>query len=411
MNQPLTICPKLPASGPGADSLLDTAIEQSEALARFIDGAQSNQANQSSILIIINDSHRSTLTQPTLQALSRYCVRHRLDIKCNVLVACGTHTIDLSEQRDFERCMFEGVDLPIESITWHDCDAAAGLTQIGDYRFHQLLLDHTFLLPIGSVEPHYFAGFTGAHKTVTVGCLARQDIEKNHEYALSEGSDVLQLAGNPVYDGIVDMLAALTDRGKQICCVNQVVCGRELCCVEVGDPLLTLDLLTSEAKRAFVHDIDRGVDWMELHVPLPLGRSLYQADKALKNNHLAVRNGGGIVLIAPCPDGVGDAAFLDVLRRSKNYREATSLVAANGYRLGDHKAVKLRYLTDAACRDVRVAVVAPGLDDDDARTASLRSFDDVQQARHWLAETMTGSNDRGLIIHDAGFVVARPTRS
>ena len=67
-----------------------------------------------------------------------------------------------------------------------------------------------------------------------------------------------------------------------------------------GEPLeVTLDLART-ARDAFAHTLDAPVDVAWLRVPAPLGDSLYQADKAIKNHEHVVRDGGAILLDAPC---------------------------------------------------------------------------------------------------------------
>ena len=63
-------------------------------------------------------------------------------------------------------------------------------------------MHHRRQLAFGVVEPHYFAGWAGAHKTATVGVWDRATITANHEHALAPASQPLALDGNPVYDGL-----------------------------------------------------------------------------------------------------------------------------------------------------------------------------------------------------------------
>ena len=44
------------------------------------------------------------------------------------------------------------------------------------------------ILVTGSVEPHYFAGFTGGRKAFLPGIAAYRTIDANHKLALSPGS-------------------------------------------------------------------------------------------------------------------------------------------------------------------------------------------------------------------------------
>jgi nickel-dependent lactate racemase len=158
----------------------------------------------------------------------------------------------------------------------------------------------------------------------------------------------------------------------------------------------------------YVRAIERPADVLRLRVPLPLGRNLYQADKALKNNHHAVRDGGGIVLEADCPEGIGPDAFMNLLRRAGDYATARQIVAQEGYRLGDHKAVKLRHLTDPAQRGVHVALVSPNVTVADVEIAGMSAFAEVTSAIDWLARVLTGPLERGLTVEDAGVVCVRP---
>jgi hypothetical protein len=154
----------------------------------------------------------------------------------------------------------------------------------------------------------------------------------------------------------------------------------------------------------YIHEIAEPADVLRLKVPLPLGRNLYQADKALKNNHLAVRDGGGIMLEADCPEGIGPNAFMRLLRWAGDHASAKRRVQEDGYTLGDHKAVKLRYLTDPTRRGVHVALISPNIADADAATAGLWVFRAEPAAAEWLARVVAGPLRRGLVVEDAGLV-------
>jgi len=392
------------ASGP-APEILRKALSGSPVLEPFLTAAASTGEP---VLLLVNDGHRSTLTSPALAALAEFLRALPAQPRFRALVATGTHRFGARECQAFEALTFAHCGLQIEAVAWHDVTEAASLVVVNGIRLHRWLAESRFLLPVGSVEPHYFAGVTGAHKTVTVGCMAQEDIERNHAGALAPESDVLRLHGNPVFDGIVEYLGKLQSAGKTICAINEVVRGDELIAAAVGDPLDTLDQLLPTVRRVYVRPIERPADVLRLRVPLPLGRNLYQADKALKNNHLAVRDGGGIVLEADCPEGVGPDAFMNLLRRATDYATARQIIAQEGYRLGDHKAVKLRHLTDRAQRGVHVALASPHVSAPDAESAGMKVFPELAPALDWLAQVVTGPLERGLIIEDAGVTCATP---
>lgn len=377
----------------------------SDAARSFLRAAQ--QADGPALLIV-NDPHRATQTRPMLDALVALA-KSTGDAgpRWNVLIATGTHRFSAAARQAFERATFADAALRIERIDWHDALDATSLGPLDSWHFNRALLAARHVLAIGSAEPHYFAGLTGAHKTLTIGAAAHADIVANHADALAAASAPLALRGNPVFDGIVRMLAAV-ERGRNVLAINEVVVGDEIVDIAAGGALETLTTLVPTVRSVYVRSVRRPVDLLHLRVPPPLDVSFYQADKAIKNSGELVRAGGGIILEAACPEGIGNDAFLNLLRRAETYADALAVVRRDGYRFGDHKAVKLRRLTDPAARGVRLALVTRSLTNAEAGLIGARAFDDVTAALAWLADDMDLPPERGVRIEDAALLVAEP---
>ncbi len=368
-------------------------------------------ATRRPLLVLMNDSDRATQSRLVLCLLAEL-LRQRWPAEApplHALIATGTHRYDAAQRAAFERATFHETGLVFEEIAWHDAHDPREHITLGGFGFNRRMAAHAHVLAIGSVEPHYFAGLTGAHKTCTIGVLSRDDIAANHAGALDPASDVFALAGNPVHDGIVRMLAALRTAGIEVHAVNELLMGEQLVQTAVGPPLEATLALAEGAARLYRQAPAVPADLAVLHVEGPLAKSLYQADKAIKNNHRAVRDGGVLILDAACHEGVGPAAFFELLRAAPTYAAAVAEVARRGYRLGDHKAVKLRRLTDPAARGVHLALVAPGLSKEAIAGLDARVFAGLPAALEWAASVGSASSAASAYrIHDAGNLVVQP---
>ena len=343
-------------------------------LDQAIDAALTLLGRTKRLTILVNDPQRNTSTAPVLTLLGR----RFSPADMRMLVATGTHNISADQRREHES-QIRSV-LPVEKIAWFDC-RDAGLVRISGpvaWRGHRWLLESPSLLAIGSVEPHYFAGFTGAHKTATIGCASYDDIQANHSKALDPKSRLGALADNPVHNGIADMLKTL-QANRPVAAVNLAQSGREILAAAGGEPLEALQNLLPTVRDAFIRHV-APADAIVAYVDGPLGCSFYQAEKGIKNNEHAVRDGGVIVLAAPCPDGIGQDQFAQLLREAQTYQAAMEIVQSRGYRLGDHKAVKLRYLTDPAHHGVRIFVVSDGISQEQADSLGVTKAATVEEA-------------------------------
>jgi len=362
-------------------------------IAKAVKAALADQPTDAGLTVLINDPQRHTNSRAVLLEICR----HVDPVTIRILVATGTHCIAASR-----RCKFQAAlvgELPISHLAWHDCRDAALVAIGSQWRGHPWLLGPPPVVAIGSVEPHYFAGFTGAHKTCTIGCASHADIEANHAAALDDSSQPARLSGNGVYEGILRMLRALQG-AQRVSAINLVQSGGQIVSATSGEPIDALTGLVPTAEKMFIRRIDAAVDALVLEVTGPLGRSFYQADKGIKNNEHAVRDGGCIVLVAGCEDGLGQDNFVSLLREAQTYEQAMDAVAGRGYRLGDHKATRLRKLTDPAQRAVRAFLVSDGLSADEARLLGMSKSASVEGAL--LSAGVDAARDRVLRVGDAG---------
>ena len=326
------------------------------------------------LTVLVNDPQRDTDSGTVLGWIGQ--IRRPAEVR--ILVAAGSHAFDDARRLAFEARLLEA--LPCDRIAWHDA-RAEGLAPVGAiWQAHPWLLEaDRDVVAIGSVEPHYFAGYSGAHKTATIGVARRRDIELNHAMALSADCQPGRLHGNPVHDGIIRMLDEL-EGVRPVHAVNLVQQAGRILGSFVGDPLESLEAAARLAERTFITRLQRHADALVARVDGALAASFYQADKGIKNNEWAVRAGGVLVLEAPCPDGIGQDSFLDLLRYCRSVDEVLRSIERRGYRLGDHKAVRLRYLTDPMARNIKLFVVSEGLTEDDAFLLGAHKAASVEEA-------------------------------
>jgi len=362
-------------------------------IAQAVDAALAGLSIGKGLTVLVNDPQRQTDSHAVLLELCR----HVDPAAIRVVVATGTHCIAANRRGEFEAGLLG--ELSISRLVWHDCRDAALVAIGSQWRGHPWLLGKPPVLAIGSVEPHYFAGFTGAHKTCTIGCASHADIETNHAAAMDDGSRPARLAGNSVYEGILRMLRALKDE-QRVSALNLVQAGSRVVAAHGGDPIDALTGLVPAAEETFIRRIDAAVDALVLEVPPPLGGSFYQADKGIKNNEHALRNGGCVVLVARCEAGLGQDDFVSLLREARTYDEALVAVRRRGYRLGDHKAVRLRKLTDPAHRAAKAFLVSDGLSAEEARLLGMSKAASVEDALSCAG--IDDTRHRVLRVDDAG---------
>ena len=336
--------------------------------------------------IVVNDSARVPLTD--LAAVLADLWEHARGRP--ILIATGTHSEDLARMRD----RLGG--LPCEL---HQADDEDAHGPCGPGHLDKRLLEADLVLAFGSVEPHYFAGWAGAHKTATIGVASRATISHNHRHALSSDACPLALKGNPVFEDLERLLEGL-ESTRRLLAVDHVLDGQgRALAVGVGTWRGALQRALRVAERRFVALRQEPVQVLVVHPHGPLGESLYQADKALKNHEAILARGGDIIVWSEELSHVGPDRFLTLLRAAPDHDAARAEVERAGYVLGDHKAVRLRALE---ARGARIHVAAPRLDPDALAGTGIAQHASLEEA---LAAVRAPSG-AGLLVEDAGVQVS-----
>lgn len=354
----------------GAESeVIDEALNNPvgmESLEKFM-------KNSEKILILVNDATRPT---PTAKILLKMCDKFREHGDVRFMVATGAHR---GPTEDEYRYIFgELYDEFKENIFVHDARKDEDMEYLGvsgngtEMYLNKMVNESKNIIVIGSVEPHYFAGYTGGRKAFLPGVASYKTIEMNHKHALSEAAQPLAIKGNPVAEDMEDAMKVLKD--LNVFSIQTVLTADHgLYATVAGDLFKSFDIAVERAKEVFCSNCSRKGNIVLTAAPYPMDIDLYQSQKALENGKLALEDGGVIILVSKCRDGVGDDTFLNLLC-SANTCEDVMCKIDEGYRLGYHKAAKM----------AQIGVYAEmwaisDLHDDTIKMAKLQPHMDIQK--------------------------------
>ena len=271
------------------------------------------------VLIVVSDATRATGSAQVVNLLVRRLIENGISAReIAIIFATGIHRAVRPAEKIQLLTAF--IAQRIHSIDHNPYDASQ-LVQIGvmpngkPLEVNRALKEFSKIIVTGSVGFHYFAGFTGGRKSICPGLASAETIEQTHMLAMDfehggrrAGVGTGLLEGNAVSEAC-EQVTALIDPAFS---VNSVVNGngrvdrifaghwraahRRACAEYLGSHSQEIfaprDLVVVSCGGA-PHDIN-----------------LIQAHKALDMAAHACNDGGTIVLLAECTDGLGRDDFL-----------------------------------------------------------------------------------------------------
>src|SRR5213080_3744884 len=271
------------------------------------------------VLIVVSDATRATGSAQIVNLLVRRLIENGVaagDIA--IIFATGIHRAVRPEEK--AQLLTSFIAQRIRTID-HDAYDPSQMMQIGTMKrgepieINRALKEFSKVILTGVVGFHYFAGFTGGRKSICPGLASARTIEATHMLALDferggrrAGVGASLLKGNAVNEEC-ERVAALIDPAFL---VNAIVDERGRVEQVFGGHWRAAH---ARACNVYSSSHARRIESKRELVIVSCGGSPYdinmiQAHKALDMAAQACVDGGSIILLAECRDGLGRADFL-----------------------------------------------------------------------------------------------------
>ena len=225
---------------------------------------------------------------------------------------------------------------------------------------------------LGNIEYHYFAGYSGGAKAIMPGVSTREAIQSNHSMMVRDEACAGNLDTNPVRKdieeaaaicGIDFILNVVLDEHKKII---HGFAGDSIKAHRAGCAFLDTLYQVKIPKRADIVIVSQG--------GAPKDLNLYQTQKALDNSKHAIADGGIIILVGSCKEGLGEKTFEEWILQAQKPQDLIDRVQSH-FKLGGHKAAAIAMVLNRA----EIYLVSD-LEPDFVRSIFMQPFSTVQEA-------------------------------
>lgn len=252
------------------------------------------------------------------------------------------------------------------------------------------------IICLGNIEYHYFAGYSGGAKAIMPGVSTPRAIQVNHSLMTQVEAHAGNLDTNPVRIDI----ESVTDFINIDFIVNVVLNEKkEIMKAVAGHHVEAHREGCSYLDSLYQVGIDEPADIVVTSAGgYPKDLNLYQAQKALDNAKHAVKEGGTIILVASCHEGLGNSTFEEWMTTAKTPDQLIKRIEKK-FELGGHKAAAISLVLEKA----EVYLVSD-MDSDFVSSLFFKSFDSLQEA-YDVALAKSGKEAKMLIIPQGGSVL------
>jgi lactate racemase len=273
-----------------------------------------------SVLIVVPDATRQTASGQIVNLIVRRLIANgTMPFDIRIIFATGIHRRVTEAEKQTILTPF--IAQRIKTLD-HNARDLAQIVRLGEtsggipIELNRALTEHDRVIIVGGITFHYFAGFTGGRKLICPGLASTRTVSETHRLAFDcetksrrSNVDLGLLKGNAVHEAFIEVVEKLPPHFAVNTIVNDtgeavnLFCGgwqaaHEKACefyaarhtVEIAEKRDTVIVSCG----GFPHDIN-----------------MIQAHKALEAASRTCTDGGTIILLAECADGLGRKDFLE----------------------------------------------------------------------------------------------------
>jgi nickel-dependent lactate racemase len=247
----------------------------------------------------------------------------------------------------------------------------------------------------GFVEPHLFAGYSGGAKGVMPGVAGAQIVMSNHgapnlahpraSWCVSEG--------NPVWDQIRYVVAMCP---PQFLLNVTIDTDRRITGVFGGEMEHAHQAAVRQAAQQYLAPITHPYDVVVVtNMGYPADTTLYQAVKGMSVAAEAVREGGAIVLVAGCEEGIGSDDYAQGLKEAATPADLLrQITSAEHHPRHDQWQIQCQAMVQAKAK----VYVRSLMTEDETRAAHCEYTDDPSRTVRELVEAAQAQGRDGSVL-------------
>jgi nickel-dependent lactate racemase len=289
-------------------------------------------AGKPDAVVVINDITRPAPSREMLTAILEELRMARIpESAVTVIIATGNHRPNTPDEivgmigEDFARRL---------RVVNHACEDDGALTPIAapgveiPIRVNTRVAKASVKILTGLIAPHQSAGYSGGRKSLAPGVAALETIAKQHSFPIRPYDPAMGwMKGNPFHEVAVQIA-----RTVGIDFIVNVVknCKGEVVHAVAGDLVAAHEAGVAVCEKSWVTTFPRKYD-VVIVTPggFPRDIDLHQSQKAMSTAELVVADGGAIVLLAECADGIGK--FAAWLKGAKSPQEVIERFKQEGF--------------------------------------------------------------------------------
>lgn len=347
--------------------------------------------------IVVNDVTRATPNELLLEALIAE-MPHVPKSNIRLFIALGTHRPDTVAELQRMLGVFAGAGYEILQNNAFDSSTQVSLGYTGssnEIRINRELAECSVKILTGFIEPHFFAGFSGAGKAIMPGMAGLETILRNHcakniadpkaTWGITQGNPIWEEAREAAHRaGRIFLLNIALNR-------DQAITG-----VFAGDLDLAHARGVDFVRKTAMLAVEKAFDIVvATNSGYPLDLNLYQTVKGMSAAAQIVRPGGAIVMVSGCCDGIPEhGMYGNLLRQAGSPQALLDRVLSEQCPQQDQWQVQIQAQIQLKAS---IYVHSTGLTEEQIRSALLKPAPDLDATLAGLVKEYRASARIGVL--------------